>query len=182
MSRQHDRLDVELNFERRMSALTAQSHGKPRRSGHKHDPDLVRVRGKIRHDEYFPGGGQQTTWITDGSSASDWEQEKENSPRYHPYTRPVSTWSPRQPPSAPCSFRSPIRSTFPSPKRSNFQSPNHLLIIHLLDRLSTHHINEPVVLLIHSPFLEHFKFSNIMHHNSPPPVTAPNREETSTNH
>lgn len=136
VSQQRDRLDVELNFERRMSSLAAQSQNLPQRPGHKYDPSLTRVRGKIRHDEYFSDGGQCTTWITDGSSASDWDHDKENvsshSSRFHPYTRPVSTWSPR-PPSAPRAFRSPSkgfsspsrRFGFQSPTQSSFHSQNH---------------------------------------------------------
>ena len=84
VERIRDRLDMELNFEWRMSALagTRQAPHYPHgsRKNHKHLPDLIRVRGKVRHDEIFPGpgGGLHTTWITDGSSASDWDDDKEN--------------------------------------------------------------------------------------------------------
>lgn len=106
-----DRLDFELNLERRMSSLNTVAC-RPHRSGHKYDPDLVRVKGKICHDEYYSDGGQCTTWITDGSSASNWDRnEKENIPspprshRFHPYAR-----SP-QPPSAPRAPHSPVYNT-----------------------------------------------------------------------
>jgi hypothetical protein len=79
VERARDRLDSELNLERRMAGLHAQQRGylMPSR---KYDPDLVRVKGKIRCDEYFPEGGHSVTWMTDGSSASDWEENKENIP------------------------------------------------------------------------------------------------------
>jgi hypothetical protein len=83
VDRIRDRLDMELNFERRLSALSGKReplHSPSSRKNHKYEPDLVRVRGKIRHDEHFSDGGQRTTWITDGSSASDWDnnEHKEN--------------------------------------------------------------------------------------------------------
>ena len=83
VDRIRDRLDLELNFERRLSALSGKQkplHSPSSRKNHKYEPDLVRVRGKVRHDEHFPEGGQRTTWITDGSSASDWDNNdhKEN--------------------------------------------------------------------------------------------------------
>ena len=63
-----------------MSGKQRPRHSPYSLKNHKHEPDLVRVRGKIRQDEYFPEGGQCTTWITDGSSASDWDKDshKEN--------------------------------------------------------------------------------------------------------
>jgi len=94
VERIRDRLDMELNFERRMSAMSGVKretlHSPKSRKNHKYLPDLVRVRGKVRHDEYFPEGGQCTTWITDGSSASDWDDDrKENfnpsTERYQPF-------------------------------------------------------------------------------------------------
>ncbi|KIM38905.1 hypothetical protein M413DRAFT_239152 [Hebeloma cylindrosporum] len=83
VDRIRDRLDLELNFERRLSALGGKReplHSPSSRKNHKYEPDLMRVRGKVRHDEHFPEGGQRTTWITDGSSASDWDNNdhKEN--------------------------------------------------------------------------------------------------------
>ncbi|KJA19644.1 hypothetical protein HYPSUDRAFT_56502 [Hypholoma sublateritium FD-334 SS-4] len=51
------------------------------KTGRKDLPDLIRVRGKIRHDEFFPDGGCETSWITDGSTATDWSEtlsDKEN--------------------------------------------------------------------------------------------------------
>jgi len=93
VERIRDRLDMELNFERRMSAMSGVKwealHSPHSRKNHKYLPDVVRVRGKVRHDEYFPEGGQHTTWITDGSSASDWDDDrKENlnpsTEHYHP--------------------------------------------------------------------------------------------------
>jgi len=198
MLRQRDKLDVELNFERRMSALTSQVHSEPRRSGHKHNPDLVRVRGKIRHDEYFSDGGQCTTWITDGSSASDWEQDKENipprSPQFHPYTRPVPTWSPR-PPSAPRAFRSPIkgpfrgshspavrqsgfqpsiRSTFHSPNQTTFRSPAQSAF------------RSPVQSTFHSPVKGAFRpvnsqsFRDSQHYMKPPILPSSSSKSPST--
>ena len=66
----HDRLDMELNFECRMSAMSGKQEAHhPPISSHKHHkylPDLIRVRGKVCHNEYFPEGGMHTTWITDG--------------------------------------------------------------------------------------------------------------------
>jgi len=64
-------------------------HSPHSRKNHKYLPDVVRICGKVRHDEYFPEGGQHTTWITDGSSASDWDDDcKENlnpsTEHYHP--------------------------------------------------------------------------------------------------
>lgn len=76
-----DRLDMELNFERRMSGLVAHKHGVSPTS-HKYNPELQRVKGKIRHNQFFPDGGQMSTWITDGESASDWDDHKENFPRF----------------------------------------------------------------------------------------------------
>ena len=82
VERIRDRLDMELNFERCMSTMSGVKqealYSPHSRKNHKHLPDLVHVRGKVHHDEYFPEGGQHTTWITDGSSASDWEDDKEN--------------------------------------------------------------------------------------------------------
>ena len=107
-------------------------HSPNSRKNHKYLPDLVRVRGKVRHDEYYPEGGQCTTWITDGSSASDWDDDrKENfnpsTKHYHPF--PSSTSPSVKPqhrkyvpikqspqPLASTSFISPIR-TFPTPGR-----------------------------------------------------------------
>lgn len=84
VERLRDRLDAELNLERRMSQFSAPGgRGLSARGGnssHKYNPELTRVRGKIRHDEFFPDGGQCTSWISDGSSASDWEENKENLP------------------------------------------------------------------------------------------------------
>ncbi|KAF9480325.1 hypothetical protein BDN70DRAFT_931797 [Pholiota conissans] len=77
VERARDKLDAKLNLERKMAALQARDRGVVP-SSHKHNPDLTRVRGKIRHDEFFPEGGQMSTWITDGSSASDWDDNKEN--------------------------------------------------------------------------------------------------------
>jgi hypothetical protein len=54
----------------------------------KHDPVLDRVRGKIRSTINYPEGGSCTTWHTDGSSASDFEENKENKiPRSFLYPR-----------------------------------------------------------------------------------------------
>jgi len=75
VERMRDRLDLELNWARKIPRSTRRERPYDR----KHDPDLVRVKGKIRNTEYFPDGGQQTTWHTDGESASDWgDSEKEN--------------------------------------------------------------------------------------------------------
>ena len=87
-----DHLNMELNFEQRMSVMSGVKwealHSPHSCKNHKYLPDVVRVRGKVRHDEYFPEGGQHTTWITDGSSASDWDDCKENlnpsTEHYHP--------------------------------------------------------------------------------------------------
>ena len=88
-----DCLDMELNFERHMSTMSGVKqealHSPHSRKNHKYLPDVVCVHGKVRHDEYFPEGGQHTTWITDGSSASDWDDDcKENlnpsTKHYHP--------------------------------------------------------------------------------------------------
>lgn len=135
VERIRDRLDMELNFERRMSALSGVKreafHSPGSRKNHKYLPDLIRVRGKVRHDEYFPEGGQSTTWITDGSSASDWDDDrKENfnlsTNRYHPFnssTTPTTVkpqhrkYAPAiqsSQPLASTSFKSPAR-TFPAP-------------------------------------------------------------------
>ncbi|KIK02656.1 hypothetical protein K443DRAFT_5938 [Laccaria amethystina LaAM-08-1] len=83
VDRIRDCLDLELNFERRFSAMSGKHeprHSPSSRKNRKYDPGLVRVRSKVRHDEYFPEGGQCTTWIMDGSSASDWDKNsnKEN--------------------------------------------------------------------------------------------------------
>ncbi|KAF8799739.1 hypothetical protein BYT27DRAFT_7263598 [Phlegmacium glaucopus] len=60
-------------------------HSPTSQKNHKYLPDLIRVCGKVRHDKYFPEGGQRTTWITDGSSASDWDDgRKEN---FNPSTK-----------------------------------------------------------------------------------------------
>ena len=132
ISRHRDRLDMELNLERRMSSLTSKAHDLPRRLEHKYDPTLRRVKGKIRHDEYFSDGGQCTSWITDGSSSSDWDREKENispQPSLRPYSRTNSTWSGRSPSmsrtfhSRDVSTRSPDRGyNFPAPSRCLKQS------------------------------------------------------------
>ncbi|KAF9484658.1 hypothetical protein BDN70DRAFT_872175 [Pholiota conissans] len=113
IERQRDRLDAELNFERRMAGLNAQQRGFLIPS-HKYDPGLTRVKGKIRHDEFFPEGGHSVTWITDGSSASDWEENKENIPAphvfspthattYKPQHRKYRTLCPRPPTPPPSS-------------------------------------------------------------------------------
>lgn len=68
---------MELNFERRMAGLAGLAVGREPQD-HKYDPDLERVRGKVRSTIAYPDGGSYTTWITDGSSASDWDEEKEN--------------------------------------------------------------------------------------------------------
>jgi hypothetical protein len=44
----------------------------------KHDPAIDRVCGKVRSTINYPEGGSCTTRITDGSSASDCDDEKEN--------------------------------------------------------------------------------------------------------
>lgn len=60
------------------------------KSGRKGLPGLVRVRGKIRHDEYFPEGGCSTTWITDGSTATDWSESDKESYGPYPQVYPLS--------------------------------------------------------------------------------------------
>jgi hypothetical protein len=77
VERIRDRLDMELNFERRLAGMAAESNGRPPRT-RKHCPDLERVRGKVRSTITYPEGGSFTTWVTDGSSASDYDAEKEN--------------------------------------------------------------------------------------------------------
>ena len=86
VKRIQDCLDMELNFERHLSGMGKKwgSHGlchsPSSQKNHKYNPDLIRVHGKICHDKYFPEGGQDTTWITNGSSASEWDKDdhKEN--------------------------------------------------------------------------------------------------------
>lgn len=129
VERIRDRLDMELNFERRMSAMSGvKREALHSPQSHKNFPDLVRVRGKVRHDEYFPEGGQRTTWITDGSSASDWDDDrKENfnpsTERYHPssssttpsvkpqHRKYVPVKQSPQPFASTSSFISPIRTS-----------------------------------------------------------------------
>jgi len=77
VERMRDRLDMELNWAR--STSMSDRCGQDRPYEHRYNPDLIRVRGKIRNVEHFSDGGQQTTWITDGESTSDWcDSEKEN--------------------------------------------------------------------------------------------------------
>ncbi|PPQ95870.1 hypothetical protein CVT26_015609 [Gymnopilus dilepis] len=81
VERIRDRLDTELNFERRLAGLGASSRGfeVPFDKALKYNPDVKRVKGKVRHDEIYPEGGRLTTWLTDGSSASDFgDSDKEN--------------------------------------------------------------------------------------------------------
>ncbi|KAF8234799.1 hypothetical protein L208DRAFT_1376756 [Tricholoma matsutake] len=72
-----DCLNMELNLERRMAGVAMSTVGRPPRS-HKHYPDLECVRGKVRSTVRYPEGGSYTTWITDGSSASNFDDNKEN--------------------------------------------------------------------------------------------------------
>jgi hypothetical protein len=74
IERMRDRLDMELNLERRMAAIK----GRPVPRDHKHQPDLQRVRGKVCSTVEYPDGGSYTTWIMDGSSTSDCDDDKEN--------------------------------------------------------------------------------------------------------
>ena len=104
VERMRNHLDMELNFEQCMSAMSGIKkeglHSPYSRKNHKYLPDLVRVCGKVRHDEYYPEGGQYTTWITDGSSASDWDNDqKENlkpsTEHYHDHhTSPFNSMTP----------------------------------------------------------------------------------------
>ena len=138
VERMRDRLDMELNFERRMSAMSGkrEAHHPPitSRKNHKYLPDLIRVRGKVRHDEYFPDGGKHTTWITDGSSASDWDEDrnlKENfnpsTENYHPFNSATPTIKPQHRkyvPAAQSAPGQPLASTsFKSPVRPFPQTP-----------------------------------------------------------
>ena len=126
-----DCLDMELNFERCMSAMSGIKrealHSPNSHKNHKYLPDLVCIHGKVRHDEYFPEGGHCTTWITDGSSASDWDDDhKENfkpsTEHYHPFSSTTPSVKPQHrkyvsaaqspQPLASTSFSSPVR-TFP---------------------------------------------------------------------
>lgn len=86
IERMRDRLDMELNLERRMVAIK----GGPERWDHKHQPDLQRVRGKVCSTVEYPEGGSYTTWITDGSSASDCDDDKENLNPLSNQSRPLS--------------------------------------------------------------------------------------------
>lgn len=133
-----DRLDMELNFEQHMSAMSGVKrealYSPHSHKNHKHLPDLICVHGKVRHDEYFPEGGQHTTWITDGSSTLDWEDDyKENSnpltEHHHPFGSTTLSVKPQQqkyvsakqspnlsqllPLASTSSFTSPVR-TFPT--------------------------------------------------------------------
>ena len=136
--RMRDRLDMELNFERCMSAMSGkqEAHHPPISSckHHKYLPDLIRVRGKVRHDEYFPEGGMHTTWITDGSSASDWDEDhnlKENfnpsTKKYNPFDSATPTIKPQHRkyvPAAQSTPGQPLASTpFKSPVQPIPQAP-----------------------------------------------------------
>ena len=138
VERMRDRLDMELNFERRMSAMSGkqEAHHPPisSRKHHKYLPDLIRVRGKVRHDEYFPEGGMHTTWITDGSSASDWDEDhnlKENfnpsTEKYNPFDLATPTIKPQHRkyvPAAQSTPGQPLASTpFKSPVQPFPQAP-----------------------------------------------------------
>ena len=72
-----DRLDLELGIEWRMNGMATLSTGHQPQS-RKHDPGLQHVRGKIRSTIDYPEGGSCTTWHTDGSSASEFDENKEN--------------------------------------------------------------------------------------------------------
>ncbi|KAF8174379.1 hypothetical protein BJ912DRAFT_60760 [Pholiota molesta] len=88
LERQLDRAQFKLMMAggRDRRPVPSQKREKKDRAG------FVRVRGKVRHDEFFPEGGSYTTWITDGSSATDWsESDKENFgpyPQVHPLSPP----------------------------------------------------------------------------------------------
>jgi hypothetical protein len=90
-----NRLDMELNFERRMAGMVAQSIGHIPRT-HKHHPDLDHVRGKVRSTITYPEGGSHTMWITDGSGALDQDDEKENFDSSCPMDHPSSCSLPPQ--------------------------------------------------------------------------------------
>jgi hypothetical protein len=57
-------------------------HGpRPKRlpTGCKNLPDIICTRGKIRSIEHFFEGSSYTTWVTDGSTATNWsDSDKEN--------------------------------------------------------------------------------------------------------
>ncbi|KAF8797408.1 hypothetical protein BYT27DRAFT_7228997 [Phlegmacium glaucopus] len=141
LERIRDRLDMELNFECRMSAMSGLKrealHSPTSRKNHKYLPDLIRVRGKVRHDEYFPEGGQRTTWITNGSSASDWDDDRKEN--FNPSTKNYHHFSSDSKPTTPSikpQHRNPSqsRSTTPSVKpqhrkyiSTSFMSPVHVL-------------------------------------------------------
>lgn len=91
VERIRDRLDMELNFERRMAGTPMSAAGRPSGS-HKYYSDIQRVRGKVRSTVRYPEGGSCTTWITDGSSASDFD-DKENK---IPTSFSSSNWSPHK--------------------------------------------------------------------------------------
>ena len=66
----HDHLDMELNLEQQMARMAALTAGHQPRT-HKHYPDCQHVHGKVQFTTNYPEGGSSMIWITDGSSATD---------------------------------------------------------------------------------------------------------------
>ncbi|KAJ7277227.1 hypothetical protein C8J57DRAFT_1222969 [Mycena rebaudengoi] len=77
-----DRAEVKLELLNLNNGSNAQGRSRPRPyKSHKRVSDIERVRGKIRCETKYPGGGAMTHWISDPSTDDyeDYDEEKENS-------------------------------------------------------------------------------------------------------
>jgi hypothetical protein len=123
VERLHDCLDMELNFERCIVGMAVVSAGLEPQD-RKHNP----VHGKVRSTINYPEGGSCTAWITDGSSASDCDDEKENIKpslfMHHCPSLPTQTYKPQQrkhvtsPPCPPTQAGTPAMATSGTPLTS----------------------------------------------------------------
>ena len=127
VERLHDHFDMELNFEWHIVGMAAVS-AVLEPQDHKHNPAINRVCGKVCSTINYPKGGSCTTWITDGSSASDYDDEKENIKpsifMHHYPSLPTQTYKPQQckhitsPPCPPTWAGTPAMATLSTPLTS----------------------------------------------------------------
>lgn len=127
----HKVYKLERSLDRARTKLELHYGPRPKRlpTGRKNLPDIIRTRGKIRSVEHFPEGGSYTTWVTDGSTATDWsDSDKENfdyhrmqNLMYEPHAPMYGLRSPRSP-------RSPRQPLSSSPLRTITLPPSALLV------------------------------------------------------